>query len=243
MNSERRKFLKLAGGAVVTAGTVAAPLIKAQAQYSSVPTLGILSAHELPQLDYFYDSLEPHIDAHTMELHHSKHHKGYVRGLSKAEEMLAKARATGDYSMVQYWSKKAAFHGAGHFLHSLFWKIMAPAGDGGGGEPTGVLGRKIHEDFGTFAKFKEQFSAAAKSVEGSGWAVLSYRKVDGRLNIMQTENHQKLNQWIDTPILCVDVWEHAYYLKYQNNRAEYIKNWWNVVNWAQVDQYLIELQG
>lgn len=237
MNSDRRKFLKAAGGAVVTAGAMAAPLKQARAQSGGV-TLGILSAHELPQLDYFYDALEPYIDAKTMELHHSKHHKGYVAGLIRAEEELAKARAENDYSKIQYWSRQAAFHGSGHFLHSIFWKIMAPPSAGGGGEPTGMLARKIHEDFGDYATFKSQFSAASKAVEGSGWGILSYRRGDDRLNVLQAENHQKLTQWVDTPILCLDVWEHAYYLKYQNDRGAYINNWWNVVNWPQVEKNL-----
>jgi Fe-Mn family superoxide dismutase len=140
--------------------------------------------------------------------------------------------------LIQYWSRKTAFHGAGHFLHSIFWKVMAPAGNGGGGEPKGMIADKINEDFGSFENLKDQFSAASKAVEGSGWGILSYRPDDSRLIVLQAENHQKLTNWVDSPLLCLDVWEHAYYLKYQNNRGAYVDNWWNVVNWPQVEKNL-----
>ncbi|MBD3382294.1 MAG: twin-arginine translocation signal domain-containing protein [candidate division Zixibacteria bacterium] len=241
MDNERRNFLKGAGGALMGAGLLGTPFVSGQAQTSS-PTLGILSAHELPPLDYPYNALEPYIDEQTMRLHHDKHHQGYVNGLTKSEEEIAKARARGDYDMVQYWTKKSAFHGSGHFLHSIFWKVMAPASNGGGGQPEGMLAQKIHTDFGNFETFKAQFSAASKSVEGSGWGILSYRPDDDRLIILQAENHQKLTQWVDHPILVLDVWEHAYYLKYQNRRGEYVNNWWNVVNWPQVNEFLKKLR-
>ena len=200
--------------------------------------MGNLTKHELPSLPYAYNALEPHIDAMTMEIHYSKHHKAYVDGLNKAETELAKARASGDFSMIQHWSKQAAFHGGGHFLHSLFWRIMAPAGKGGGGEPSGKLADKIKEDFGSFDAFKKQFSAAAGAVEGSGWGLLHYRASDKRLIIGQAENQHKLSSWGVMPIMGIDVWEHAYYLKYQNKRADYIAAWWNVVNWGEVGKNL-----
>ena len=193
--------------------------------------LGKLTTHDLPKLDYAYDSLEPHIDAATMELHHSKHHAAYVKGLNEAELELAKARASGDFASVQQWSKKAAFNGGGHALHSLFWKCMAPKA---GGEPKGVLLKKIEEDFGSFAAFKGQFTAAAIQVEGGGWALLHHRAEDNRLLVLQAENQHKLSPWNAAPILGIDVWEHAYYLKYQNKRADYVAAWWNVVNWDYV---------
>ena len=149
---------------------------------------GALTTHTLPELPYAYDALEPHIDAKTMELHHSKHHAAYVKGLNEAEAALAKARAANDYAMVQYWSKRAAFNGGGHFLHSMFWTVMAPAGKGGGGVPEGALMDHITRDFGSFEAFKAQFSAAAAAVEGSGWALLVYRPADDRLVILQAEN-------------------------------------------------------
>ena len=203
---------------------------------------GALTTHTLPELPYAYDALEPHIDAKTMELHHSKHHAAYVKGLNEAEAALAKARAANDYAIDQHWSKRAAFNGAGHFLHSLFWTVMAPAGKGGGGVPEGALMDHITRDFGSFEAFKAQFSAAAAAVEGSGWALLVYRPADDRLVILQAENQHKLTDWAGTPVMGLDVWEHAYYLTYQNRRADYIAAWWNVVNWEQVQKNIDNLR-
>ena len=191
-------------------------------------------AHELPSLPYDYNALEPYIDEQTMRLHHDKHHLGYVNGLNAAEARLAEARESGDFSLIQHFERLAAFHGAGHFLHSIFWPNMAPAGKGGGGEPTGALTRQIVADFGSFEAFKKHFAAAATAVEGNGWGILAYRKTDDRLVILTAENHQKLTQWVTTPLLVLDVWEHAYYLKYQNRRAEYVGNFFHIINWDNV---------
>jgi Fe-Mn family superoxide dismutase len=233
MSTTRRDFLKagglVAGGTVLGSADVIAGSIEQQTGMA-----GQLTTHELPKLPYAYDALEPHIDAKTMEIHHSKHHQGYVNGLTASEAALAKARAANDYALVQHWSRRVAFNGGGHFLHSMFWSIMAPTGKGGGGEPSGALMDKIKEDFGDFKMFADHFSAAARDVEGSGWALLHYRPMDGRLIVLQAENQHKLSPWGVMPLMGIDVWEHAYYLKYQNNRGEYVKNWWNVVNWSQV---------
>jgi Fe-Mn family superoxide dismutase len=169
-----------------------------------------------------------------MHLHHDIHHKGYVDGLNTAEKKLAEARAAGDYALVKHWSRELAFHGSGHFMHSLFWPNMAPAGKGGGGEPAGALAEQIKKDLGSFDAFKKQYSAAAVAVEGSGWAVLAWQPQGNQLVILQSEKHQQLTQWGVVPLLVLDVWEHAYYLKYQNKRAAYVEAWWNVVNWADV---------
>ncbi|HLP27828.1 MAG TPA: superoxide dismutase [Candidatus Didemnitutus sp.] len=230
--NHRRSFLATAALGTLAAAT--APYIHAIG-FEPVPGGG---KHELPPLPYEFGALEPHIDAQTMQIHHDKHHLAYVNGLNKAEEELAKSRISGDYSLVQHWSRQAAFHGGGHWLHSMFWKVMAPAGKGGGGEPTGRLAAAIAESFGSFDAFKKQFSAAAAAVEGSGWALLHYRPDDERLIVLQAENQQKLSAWGTTPILGIDVWEHAYYLKYQNKRPDYVAAWWNVVNWAQVEKNL-----
>lgn len=234
--SSRRDFLLGAGAA----GMVLAAQGVAQAQDAA--SAGALTTHTLPELSYAYDALEPHIDAKTMELHHSKHHAAYVKGLNEAEAALAKARAANDYAMVQYWSKRAAFNGGGHFLHSLFWTVMAPAGKGGGGVPEGALMDHITRDFGSFEAFKAQFSAAAAAVEGSGWALLVYRPADDRLVILQAENQHKLTDWAGSPVMGLDVWEHAYYLTYQNRRPDYIAAWWNVVNWGQVQKNIDNLR-
>ena len=200
-------------------------------------------AHELPPLPYDYKALEPYIDEQTMHLHHDIHHKGYVDGLNNAEKKLAEARAAGDYALVKHWSREAAFHGSGHFMHAMFWPNMAPAGKGGGGEPTGALAEQIKKDFGSFDAFKKHYSAAAVAVEGSGWAVLAWQPQGNQLIILQSEKHQQLTQWGVIPLLVCDVWEHAYYLKYQNKRAAYVEAWWNVVNWADVVARLAKARG
>ena len=194
----------------------------------------------LPPLTYPYNSLEPHIDEQTMRLHHDKHHQGYVNGLNNAEAKLAEMRESGDYALIEHWTNQASFHGAGHFLHTVFWDSMSPEG---GGEPEGFLAEKLRADFGSVKAFREQFSAAATKVQGSGWGILAYQLAGGGLTILQARNHQMLSQWGLVPLLCADVWEHAYYLKYQNRRADYIKAWWNVVNWKSVGTRLGFLTG
>jgi Fe-Mn family superoxide dismutase len=188
--------------------------------------------HELPPLPYAYNALEPHIDEATMKLHHDIHHKGYVDGLNAAETKLGAAREAGDFAAIKALSRELAFHGSGHFLHVIFWENMGP---GKGGAPKGKLADAINAKFGSFDKFKAQFSAAATAVEGSGWALL-VKQADGKLEILQSEKHQNLTQWGVKPLLVLDVWEHAYYLKYQNKRAAYVTAFWNVINWDDVSK-------
>jgi superoxide dismutase, Fe-Mn family len=190
--------------------------------------------YELPPLPYAYTALEPFIDEATLHLHHDKHHKAYIDGLNNAEAKLAEAREKGDFGLVKHWTRELAFHGSGHILHTLYWNTMAAASAGGGGKPTGALLTQIEKDFGTFESFAKQFSAAAVAVEGSGWAVLVASPLAKKLEILVAEKHQDLTQWGAIPLVTVDVWEHAYYLKYQNKRADYVAAWWNVVNWAEV---------
>jgi superoxide dismutase, Fe-Mn family len=190
-------------------------------------------AHELPPLPYPYDALEPYIDEQTMRLHHDIHHLGYVKGLNTAEEKLAEARNSGDFGLVKHWSREAAFHGAGHLLHSIFWTNMTAA-DRTTPNPSGELSQAIDRSFGGFDAFKAQFQAAANAVEGSGWGILAYRPSDESLIVLQAEKHQNLTQWDVVPLLVLDVWEHAYYLKYQNKRPEYVKNFINIINWDDV---------
>lgn len=187
--------------------------------------------HELPPLPYAYNALEPYYDEETVRLHHDKHHAAYIAGLNKAEEALAQARETGDYATIQYWEKQLAFHGAGDFLHTIFWQNMAP---NAGGDPTGDLSGQIEKDFGSVEAFKKQFSAAAGAVEGSGWVMLGWMPDWQKLYIFQIENHQKLVVPGIEPLLVLDVWEHAYYLKYQNRRPEWVEAWWHLVNWQDV---------
>ncbi|MED4906088.1 superoxide dismutase [Parageobacillus thermoglucosidasius] len=189
--------------------------------------------HILPPLPYSYDALEPHISKEIMQLHHTKHHQSYVDGLNKAEKMMKKARETNNYELLKHWEREAAFHGSGHYLHTIFWNNMHPKG---GGEPHGELLEQIKRDFGSFERFKRHFTEAAKSVEGVGWALLVWSPRSHRLEILQTEKHQLMTQWDTIPLLVLDVWEHAYYLQYKNDRAAYINSWWNIVHWRDVEE-------
>jgi Fe-Mn family superoxide dismutase len=192
-------------------------------------------AHELPPLPYAYNALEPHIDEATMKLHHDKHHLAYVNGLNNAEAKLTEAREKGDYALVKHWEREAAFHGAGHFLHCIFWENMSAKG---GGKPTGALADAIASKFGSFESFMKHFKAAGAAVEASGWVLLVRNNVTRALDILTAEKHQDLTQWVVTPLLVCDVWEHAYYLKYQNNRAAYLDAFANVINWDDVAKRL-----
>lgn len=198
-----------------------------------------IGEHKLPPLPYAYDALEPYIDEEIMRLHHDKHHKGYVEGLNKAEKKMAEARKTGDFDLIKHWEREAAFNGAGHYLHTIFWNVMSPQG---GGEPTGLLMNQIRQDFGSYEQFKKHFSEAAKNVEAVGWAILVWSPRSHRLEILQAEKHQNLSQWDVIPILPLDVWEHAYYLQYKNDRGSYVNNWWNVVNWPQAEERFKQAQ-
>ncbi|WP_369688948.1 Fe-Mn family superoxide dismutase [Bacillus sp. FJAT-26390] len=192
-----------------------------------------IGGHTLPPLPYAYDALEPYIDEHTMQLHHRIHHQSYVDGLNNAELQLQTARNTGNFDLVKHWERELAFHGAGHYLHTLFWYVMSPYGEG---EAMGSLSNQLRNDFGSFAAFKKQFSEAAAKVEGSGWAVLVWSPRSRRLEILTAEKHQNQSQWDVIPLLPLDVWEHAYYLKHQNKRPDYVQDWWNVVHWSYVNE-------
>jgi Fe-Mn family superoxide dismutase len=190
------------------------------------------SEYVVPDLPYAYEALEPAIDATTMHLHHDKHHAGYVKKLNAAVAALAKARDEGDYASIQTLSRAVSFNGGGHTLHTLFWANMAPAGKGG--TPSGRLLELINRDFGSLDKFKAQFIAATSAVEGSGWGICGVDMISKKLLILEGENQQKLTTWGLVPILVCDVWEHAYYLKYQNRRGDYVKAFWDIINWEEV---------
>ncbi|MFC7680648.1 Fe-Mn family superoxide dismutase [Paenibacillus sp. GCM10028914] len=192
-----------------------------------------IGGHRLPPLPYPYNALEPYIDEKTMRIHHDKHHQSYVDGLNKAETKLEEARNSGNFDLIKHWERELAFNGAGHYLHTLFWSIMNPKG---GGAPKDELAKQIKKDFGSFERFKKQFTEAADKVEGGGWAILVWSPRSHRLEILQAEKHQNLSQWDVIPILALDVWEHAYYLKHQNNRKDYINDWWNVVYWPEAEE-------
>lgn len=227
-------------------GTIAGMGGAAALGLSSRPALGasLLSADELgwneetleyalPPLPYAPEALEPAIDADTMKIHHGRHHAGYVAGLNKALKALMDIRqGNGDSALIGHWSKQVSFHGSGHVNHTLFWLGMAPAGNGGGGMPGGLLGKQIERDFGSYEQFAAHFKAAAVSVEASGWAWLVWEPIARQLLVLQMENQQKLLMTGVVPILGVDVWEHAYYLRYQNKRADYVDAFMTVANWG-----------
>jgi len=193
-------------------------------------------AYTLPPLPYAYNALEPHIDARTMEIHHTKHHQAYINNVNTAIagtelEKLPVEKLIADLAKVPDDKRGAVRNnGGGHANHSLFWTIMGP---GAGGSPAGDLAQAINSTFGTFEKFKEEFAKAATTRFGSGWAWLIKNK-GGKLEVISTPNQDSPLMDGTTPILGVDVWEHAYYLNYQNRRPDYIKAWWNVVNWTEV---------
>jgi Fe-Mn family superoxide dismutase len=194
------------------------------------------AAHQLPALPYALDALEPYIDAKTMEIHHGKHHAGYVNNLNKALEGQADLQQLSLNDLLARLNKvpenirtAVRNNAGGHYNHSLFWKIMKK---GGGGEPKGELAESIKKSFGSFAEFKTKFAQAATTRFGSGWAWLLIR--DGKLVVESTPNQDNPVMDGGKPVLGLDVWEHAYYLKYQNRRPDYIEAWWNVVNWDQV---------
>ena len=191
-----------------------------------------MAVYELPDLPYAYDALEPHISAEIMELHHDKHHATYVKGANAALEALeAERNGEANPDRLRALSKNLAFNLGGHTNHSIFWKNMSP---NGGGEPAGELAEAINRDFGSFEGFQKQFEGVATSLQGSGWAVLGYDHIAGRLIIQQLTDQQG-NVSVDfTPVLMLDMWEHAYYLQYKNVKADYAKAFWNVVNWDDV---------
>ncbi len=189
--------------------------------------------YELPDLPYDYDALEPHIDQRIMELHHDGHHQSYVDSANDAREQLEEMRSDGEYDDIKAVKRQLAFNLSGHANHSIFWENMDPDG---GGEPGGAVADAIEDAFDSVDTFMEEFSEAAKAVEGAGWAMLFYDPLADELIIGQMESQHLLAHQNTTPILALDVWEHAYYLQYENNRGEYVDAWWDVVNWDDIDE-------
>ena len=191
-----------------------------------------MAVYELPDLPYDSDALEPHISGEIMQLHRDKHHATYVAGANAALEKLEKAREEGaDANEIRALSKNLTFNLGGHTNHSIFWKNLSP---NGGGEPTGELAEAITPDFGSFDKFKDHFSSAALGLQGSGWAVLGFDHIAGRLVVEQMTDQQGQISVNFTPLLMLDMWEHAFYLQYKNVKADYVKAVWNVFNWEDV---------
>lgn len=196
-----------------------------------------IGGHTLPPLPYATSALEPIIGAETLEIHHGKHHRKYVDDLNAAELGLLEARKAGNFSAIGDWERRLAFNGSGHILHSLYWSNMTAPGSGG--SPGTYTAAHLSWSFGGLEAFMAQFTAAASTAEGSGWAILGYNTAFRRLEVLQCEKHQNLTQWGIIPLLVCDVWEHAYYLDYRNSRTDYIGRWWSLVNWPDVENRFI----
>ncbi len=190
-----------------------------------------MAEYTLPDLPYDYAALEPHISGEIMQLHHDKHHDTYVKGANTALEKLAEARSKDDLATVNLHQKNLAFNLAGHVNHSVFWPNMSPDG---GDRPAGEVAAAIDDGFGGFEKFQAHFTAAALGIQGSGWASLAWDPVGGQPIIQQFYDHQSNHVAGAHSLLMLDMWEHAFYLQYKNVKPDYVKAWWNVVNWADV---------
>ena len=197
-----------------------------------------VKSFSLPKLPYDYNALEPYISQQQLTLHHDKHHQAYVNGANADFEKLDKARKENAEVDMKALLKDLSFNVGGHILHSIFWENMAPAGKGGGGQPGGAIADAINREFGSFDEFKKEFTKAAATTEGSGWAALTVHPCVDRPLIMQIEKHN-VNVYPTFRILMVlDVWEHAYYVDYKNERAKFIEAFWNIVNWDRVNKNL-----
>ena len=192
-----------------------------------------MPVYTLPDLPYDYAALQPSISARIMELHHDKHHQTYVTGANGALDQLAEARDSGNLANLNLLTRNLAFNLAGHVNHSIFWTNLSPDG---GDRPTGEIASAIDDFFGSFDKFQAHFTAAAVGVQGSGWAALVYDSIGQRPIVMQFHDQQQDFPAGTVPLLLLDVWEHAYYLDYANVRPDYVKAFWNIVNWSNVEQ-------
>jgi Fe-Mn family superoxide dismutase len=198
-----------------------------------------MSQYALPDLPYDLDALEPHLSAEILELHYKKHHAGYVKGANDTLDKLADAREQQEYGHIGQLEKRLAFHISGHVLHSLLWKNMSPQG---GGTPNGGLGAALNQHFGSFEAFKSQLTSAAETVQGSGWGALSWEPLGKRLVVEQVFDHQGNVGNGALPILVIDMWEHAYYLQYQNRKKEWLEGFWQLVNWTDVAERFTKVQ-
>ena len=190
-----------------------------------------MAEYTLPDLGYDYAALEPSLSGRIMELHHDKHHQTYVNGANQALEQLAEARDKNDFGTINQLQKNLAFNLAGHVNHTIFWENLSPEG---GDKPEGELAQAVEEFFGSFDGLRAQFTAAALGIQGSGWAILAWDSLAEKLIIEQLYDHQGNLAAATVPLLLLDMWEHAFYLDYQNVKADYVKAFWNIVDWADV---------
>jgi Fe-Mn family superoxide dismutase len=243
------------GSAAVVGGWMLAPAAARQlgqggeSQVGQTPPppaggVGAEGPYSLPPLPYDYADLEPHIDAQTMKLHHDIHHAGYVRNANAAVRELDRIRREGGEQVqrIRTVSESLSFNLSGHVLHSIFWTNMRKDG---GSDPEGAtdIARMGKRDFGSIEAMRANFAAAAQQVQGSGWGILAYEPNSERLIVLQAEKHQNLGVWGVSPLMAIDVWEHAYYLKYQNKRSSYVKAFMNVIHWNDVDARLRAAMG
>lgn len=201
------------------------------------------TSYQLPELPYDFNALEPVISAEIMELHYSKHHKGYVTNLNSALEKYHEAESRNDVAQMIALQSAIKFNGGGHINHSIFWTLLAPVSKGGGGEPRGDLAKMITRDFGSLDLFKEKFNATVTGIQGSGWGWLGYNKGQKRLELAVCANQDPLSTQGLVPIFGVDVWEHAYYLQYKNVRADYVKAIWKIFNWKSIEERFAKAIG
>jgi Fe-Mn family superoxide dismutase len=199
-----------------------------------------MAVYNLPDLDYDYGALEPHVSADIMTLHHGKHHKAYVDNANATLEKLAAARDKSEFATVAALERALAFNVSGHVMHSIFWKNMTPKG---GGKPSGELAQAIDRDFGSFDAFQKQLSEAAATIMGSGWAALSWEPLSQKLQVNQIYDHQSNYNVGSMPIMVIDGWEHAWYLQYKNVKAEFFKALWNIWNWDDITKRYAAAMG
>lgn len=224
---DRRAALKALSAAMVVPATLAALGANATASEEGA-TRAAPPEIKLAPLPYANDALDGYLSAEILELHHDKHHAGYVKGLNDALAGLAEARTKSDFGRIKDLTRAVAFHGSGHILHALYWDSMSPKG---GGEPGAELAKELERSFGSVDAFRKQFAAAAKNAEASGWGILAYEPLTDRCVVLAAESHQQMAVVGAIPLLVCDVWEHAYYLRYQNKRADYVDAFWTVANW------------
>jgi superoxide dismutase, Fe-Mn family len=233
---DRKAFIKtstLATSSIILAG--AGGVYGQHIEDSGIDRLtdasGKFSLQPLPYNEHF---LEPYMDAETLHLHHMFHHGGAVTAANKDLQMIQQALSSGNMETMDYWTKKLSYHFSSHILHTIFWTNLGNRKT----EPGGELLKRIEKDFGSFEKLKQYIAVTSKNVDGNGWGILAYQPYSEKLTILQCENHEKLTQWGAIPLLVIDVWEHAYYLKYKNKRGDFVDALFNIINWDNVAERL-----
>jgi superoxide dismutase, Fe-Mn family len=230
LTTDRRQFLACSGLGAFSA--YSALSLDGGPNGTPAPDAGEPGVHELPKLPYAYDALAPHVDAQTMRLHHQKHHGGALKGLNRTEVAIVNAAKVGDFTKTRQLCRAIAYYGSSHILHSIFWTNMKA---GGGGDPKGDLAKRLKSEFGSIKNFKGMFLAAANTAPASGWGMLGYHRELDRMLVLQVADHENLTLWGVVPLLVCDVWEHAYYLKYQNRRKDWTSTFVkSLVDWDDV---------